>query len=158
MNLNPIITQTSIAAGPQGTRETLRIMAGLSRNASRWELFRDFSRMFTNASEVDSVLRPFYRYANEDVETLYAPEYNLTHLIKTGSLTGDCDDIATFYGAIFYVLGIPARFVAMRTRQYDPDYYHVVVEALEADRWKRFDATVIPGLVQVDYGQMWEYI
>lgn len=155
---NSIITTTTIAPGPQGTAETLRVMAGLARNAATWDTFQVFSRLFENAAQVDKTLRPHYEYVAEEVETLYAPEYNLMNLIRNGKLIGDCDDIAMFYAAIFYVLGIPARFVAMRTKKNDPLFYHVVVEAFEHDRWKRFDPTVIPSLVEIDFGQMLEYI
>lgn len=156
--MNPIITTVSIATGAQGTLETLRIMRGLAVHAAEWDLFKDFALMFRSASEVDATLRPHYEYTDEPVETLFAPEYNLAHYMKFGKIIGDCDDIAMFYAAIFNVLGIRCRLVAMRTRRNDPNYFHVVVEAYEYDRWKRFDATVVPGLMQIDYGRMEVYV
>lgn len=150
----PIITVMNIAAGPQGTLETLRIMAGLARNASQSPVFKQFTGIFKDAHDVDFAIRPRYEYTPEPVETLFAPEYNLAYFIDFGKVIGDCDDIAMFYAAIFYAMGIPCRFVAMKTKRNNPDYFHVVVEAFEQQRWKRFDPTVTPGLVQYDYGQM----
>ena len=153
----PDIFTTTIGKGAQGTRETLRIMAGMVRRASAMELFREFAQMFPNAQSVEEI-RKYYQYTPEDIETLYAPEYQLYLFIHTGKFTGDCDDIAMMYAAIFNVLGLPTRLVAMKTKRHDPEFLHVVVETLENNRWKRFDPTVKPGMVQIDFGQMVEYI
>jgi len=148
----------SIAAGPQGTAETLAVMVALIRDAANNEIFQEFAGMFRSASDVHETLNRYYRYTDESIETLYAPEYNLGMLISELKLIGDCDDIAMFYAAIFKVLGILTRLVAMKTRPHDPDYYHVVVEAFEDHRWKRFDPTVKASTPQVDYGQMTVYV
>jgi len=154
-----IVTTSYIPEGNPGTRITLQVMARLARRAITLPWFAEFALQFSNASSADSYLRPFFHYLDEDVETLYAPEFNLIHLLEHGNLIGDCDDIAMFYAAIFKAIGIERiRFVAMRTRKGDPDFYHVVVEAFEDGRWKRFDSTVKPSLVQIDYGQMVEYV
>lgn len=155
--MKPIIKTMSIATGPQGTRETLRIMATLAREAADSELFRQFASVFKTPQEVDSI-RQHYEYTPEPVETLYTPQYNLHMFITTGKFIGDCDDVAMLYAAVFYVKDIPARFVAMRTKQHDPDFYHVVVEAFIHGAWKRFDPTVPPSMVQTDYGRMTEYL
>lgn len=149
---------TSIATGEQGTLETLRIMAGLARESSNYPEFLEFAHSFSSASDVNRNLYHLFEYQDEEIETLISPETNLEILNKTGKLIGDCDDIAMFYAAIFYALGIPARFVAMKTKKNDPDFLHVVAEAFEDNRWKRFDPTVKPGLIQIDYGRMTEYV
>ena len=151
------ISTTTIGKGAQGTRETLRIMAGMVRHAVSMEPFREFALFFPNAQSVE-VIRKYFRYTPEDVETLYSPEYQLYSLIHTGQFTGDCDDIAMMYAAIFHVLGLSTRFVAMKTKRNDPEFLHVVVETFENNRWKRFDPTVKPGMIQIDFGQMVEYI
>lgn len=156
--MKPTITYTTIQAGPAGTKETLIVMRSLVARAAQSPVFRDFAKMFRTAQEVDETIRPYYDYTPEDVETLYAPEYNLANFINTARFIGDCDDIAMLYAAIFTVLRLPTRLVAMKTLKGDPQYDHVVVEVFEHGRWKRFDATVIPGLTQTDYGQMVEYI
>jgi len=148
----------SIGTGEQGTLETLRIMAGLARDAANDVIFQAFARSFRSADHVNAELYHAFEYRNEIIETLYHPVYNLEHLRQTGVLMGDCDDIAMFYAAVFTVIGIPSRFVAMKTKKSDPEFLHVVVEAFENNRWKRFDPTVIPGLVQIDYGRMIEYV
>lgn len=148
----------SIGTGAQGTRETLRIMAGLARDACNDQLFADYASAFKTTAEVHREHYPLYKYQHEEVETLYAPEYNLQILFDTGSLTGDCDDISMFYAALFYAMGLPTRFVAMKTKKFDPEYLHVVTEAFEDNRWKRFDPTVTPGMVQIDYGRMIENV
>ena len=153
-----MITRTSIAPGPQGTLETLRIMAGLVRDSVTDPAMRHFGRHFRTAGHVDRIIRPSYRYVEEEVETLYTPEFNLGRYLSGQTIVGDCDDISMFYAAIFKSMGLSTRFVALRTRRNDPQYFHVVVEVYEDNRWKRFDPTVIPGLTQIDYGQMIEYV
>lgn len=148
----------SINSGAQGTLETLRLMAALAREAGDDPNFSQYAQSFSTAAEINRVHIPVYRYADESIETLFTPQWNLSHLIQTGELMGDCDDISMFYAAMFHVLQIPSRLVAMRTRRNDPDFLHVVVEAYEDNRWKRFDPTVFPGLVQIDYGRMVEYV
>jgi len=149
---------TSIAPGEQGTRETLRMMAGLAREASRDSRFIEFANLFQSAADVHASLSGVYKYQDEEIETLYAPTFNLNYFNQTGELTGDCDDIAMFYAAIFRVLGLPTRFVAMKTKRHDPEFLHVVVESFEDGRWRRYDPTVQPGLVQIDFGRMVEYV
>jgi len=148
----------SIGSGEQGTLETLRIMASLTRDAANNPEFQSFARSFRSIDHVNAELYHAFKYRDEEIETLYHPVFNLEHLQQTGQLTGDCDDIAMFYAAIFTVLGIPSRFVAMKTRKHDDEFSHVVVEAFSNNRWKRYDPTVIPGMVQIDYGRMTEYV
>lgn len=158
MKNNPIITTTWIPDGNAGTRATLVTMANLATCALSDELFSTFATMFNTTNDVDRQLRPRYQYLDEEVETLYAPEYNLLHMLETGYLIGDCDDIAMFYAAIFKGMGLPTRLVAMRTKHNDPEFYHVVVEVFERNRWRRYDPTVVPSLAQVDFGQMVQYV
>lgn len=156
--MSPTITTMSIALGPQGTQETLRIMAALVRAAADDNVFREFASQYRTPAEVDLMLRIVYTYIEEPIETLYAPQYNLSHLYQFGSIIGDCDDISMFYAAVFTVIGIRTRFVAMRTRRNDPEFYHVVVEDLDSQR--RYDATVPPNMVyqMIDYGKMVQYV
>ena len=154
----------SIAPGPQGTLETLRIMAGLSRDAMNYQDFCSFMANlicsgdgnFTRSGPdiIDRYLRSIFRYVNEDVETLYSPAYNVWQLTQTGYLMGDCDDISMMYAAVFNALGMRSRFVAMRTKPHDPNFYHVVVEVYYQGRWIRYDATVPPRTVHIEFGLM----
>ena len=156
-----MIRITSIASGNQGTWEKLRVMAGLTREAAADSYFSGAAKSFfyhPTAGEVDAQIRYFYTYTNEAVETLYSPIFNMKRYAAGADIIGDCDDVSMFLAAVLKVKGYRTRFVALRTRRHDPEFYHVVVEALEHGKWKRFDPTVIQGLMQVDYGQMVEYV
>jgi transglutaminase-like putative cysteine protease len=153
----PKVIHTTIQPGNAGTRETLVIMRNLALKAAYSEFFYRWAMSFRNTDHVNTI-RDVYTYTPEEIETLIAPEYNLQYFMEFGTFIGDCDDIAMLYGAIFNVRGIRSRFVAMRTERDNPEFLHVVIEAYEDNRWKRFDPTVQPGLRQVDYGQMMEYL
>lgn len=84
--------------------------------------------------------------------------FNMHRLLQNQDIVGDCDDVAMFLAAVLKIKNYRTRFVALRTRRHDPEFYHVVTEAMEQGQWKRFDPTVVPGLIQVDYGQMIEYL
>ena len=156
-----MIRITSIASGNQGTLETLRLMAGLTREAATDFYFSAAVRAyfyFPTVAEIDAQIRYFYTYTDEEIETLYSPIFNMRRYVAGADIIGDCDDVSMFLAAVLKVKGYRTRFVALRTRRHDPDFYHVVVEVLEQGKWKRYDPTVIRGLIQVDYGQMTEYI
>lgn len=151
----------SIAHGEQGTRETLRIMAGLVREASDDRTFQVFvSQYFAGLSsgEVDSLVRRNYTYLDEQIETLYSPLFNMEQFRNNRDIVGDCDDVSMFLASVNRVLGYPVRFVAMRVKKNVVDFNHVVVEVYDNERWKRYDPTVMQGLIQIDYGQMVEYV
>lgn len=64
---------------------------------------------------------------------------------RLGYLEGDCDDISTFYAAIFKSLGYPTRLVAIRYDVSNPNFEHVFTQAYSMAVWQTFDATVPPG-------------
>lgn len=150
------VTLTSVAPGEQGTYETLMLMHGLVREAVNDSHFREFAHYFDGMTpgEIDMRIRQSYTYVEESIETLYSPLFNMTRFLNGFDIVGDCDDVSMFLAALFTLRGFQTRFVAMRTKKNDPLYYHVVVEAFDGGKWKRFDPTVIPGLIQIDYGQM----
>lgn len=156
------LRQMSIAPGPMGTMETLRIMAVLAKDALTYLDFCTFmSDIICNGAvltlhpnDIDIYLRGIYRYVNEDVETLYSPAYNAWHFRQNGYIMGDCDDICMMYAAVFHALGYRSKFVAMRTKPRDLNFYHVVIETFVEGRWLRFDATVPRGTIHTDYGLM----
>jgi transglutaminase-like putative cysteine protease len=65
--------------------------------------------------------------------------------VRLGYLEGDCDDVSTFYAAIFKALGVPARFVAIRYTPNNPNFEHVFAQAYDGRTWQTFDATVPAG-------------
>lgn len=152
----------SIAHGPQGTRETLRIMAGLARDAKESPEFCAFVKEVTctvrDPYALDRFIRARYRYQFEEVETLYAPRFNVMFYRSNGYFTGDCDDVTMLYCAIFYVLGYNTRMVAMRTKREDENYYHVVPELFINNQWLRFDPTVPINTQHLYFGTMIEYV
>lgn len=156
-----MIRVMNIASGNQGTRETLRLMVALTLEAVRDETFHKWAAVlfdFPTAREIDAEVRRSYTYVDEEIETLYSPMFNMHRLLQNQDIVGDCDDVAMFLAAVLKIKNYRTRFVALRTRRHDPEFYHVVTEAMEQGQWKRFDPTVVPGLIQVDYGQMIEYL
>lgn len=154
------IRQTHVAPGAQGTRETLNLMVSVTREAVRDSRFQEFAQHFDGMTpaEIDTQVRQVYTYVDEEIETLYSPLFNMARWLNGFDVVGDCDDVSMFLAAIFTALGYQSRFVAMQTKRNDPLYYHVVVEVKDGGKWKRFDPTVMQGLVQVDYGQMVIYV
>jgi len=160
LHKNPIVNTTYVPDGEKGTKETLRLMARLVRRAINIPAFQTFAFNIpaNTLQDIDRFLASHYTYVDEEIETLYAPEYNMMYLLEKGTLIGDCDDISMFYAAVFKALGYRVRFVAMKTRPNDPEFRHVVVEILNGNHWQRCDATVEPNTIQIDYGVMVEYV
>lgn len=155
------VKELSIGPGQQGTVETVRLMARLAREALQYQDFCDFmsdivcTRLSSiSPDDIDNYLRTIYRYENEQIETLYSPAYNVYQLQRTGYLIGDCDDISMLYASVFLALGYKARFVAMRTKPNDMEYYHVVTDCKIGEHWKRYDATMPKQSIRTSYGSL----
>lgn len=101
---------------------------------------------------VDKYLRDHFNYMPENIETLVAPEYMLTGLENNGVMAGDCDDISTLQGAIYKCLGIPIRFVAIRSNRDNPNYDHVFSEVRVNNTWVAYDITLPLGF-NIEYVQ-----
>lgn len=101
-------------------------------------------------AQVDRFLRSKFTYIPEQIETLVVPEYMLLALENNGAISGDCDDITTLQGAIYKCLGIPIRFVAIRSHVDNPDYDHVFAEIKQNGIWIPYDVTLPLGF-QIDY-------
>jgi transglutaminase-like putative cysteine protease len=149
-DLDPVLAKLirwqPLPEGREGTLKTLHVMAELARAAAHDPGFIGFVEAhFLDAplDAVDSYYRAFYRYRDEQEETVRTPQFMVADLARIGHLEGDCDDIATLYAATFAVLGYPARFVAIRYRS--DVFEHVFVEANVNGTWRRFDATVRQG-------------
>jgi len=123
-----------IPPGPEGTRETLRIMARLAREYRRHPLVVELARYIIEevpaknaAAEVEAIrewVSYQVRYTEDitEVETLQTPEALLE------SLQGDCDDQATLVAALVNAIGKKARFRAIA---FAPDEFaHVYTEVL----------------------------
>lgn len=106
----------------------------------------------TIAAQVDQFLRDHFTYIPEQIETLVAPEYMLMNLENNGQISGDCDDISTLQAAIYKCLGVPVRFVAIRSEVRNPNYDHVFVEVRVNGDWIPYDVTLPLGF-RLDYVQ-----
>lgn len=125
---------------------TLNRMAELARSAANNPAFRSFALSFQTLREVDTWVRARFRYRDEREEILRTPEFMLNDLeSRLGYLEGDCDDISTFYAAIFKALSVPTRFVAIRYTPSHSNFEHVFTQAYDMAVWRTFDATVPPG-------------
>jgi hypothetical protein len=91
---------------------------------------------------VDTHLRAHFVYVPEEIETIQEPEYMIVHREMHGVYYGDCDDISTLEAAILTCLGIPARFVCIRSKPDTTSYDHVYIEALVSNEWVVSDITV----------------
>jgi transglutaminase-like putative cysteine protease len=91
---------------------------------------------------VDDYIRQRFIYTPEMIETLLTPDYMLAGLEVNNHLTGDCDDISIFHGALLTAMNIKVRIVAIRSTFNDPNYDHVFIEAFNGQDWLMQDATV----------------
>jgi len=91
---------------------------------------------------VDSYLRKSFMYVPEEIETIQTPEYMIIGKEINGFFFGDCDDISTLEAAILTCLGIPVRFVCIRSKVDTSNYDHVYIEANANNQWIVSDITV----------------
>lgn len=81
-----------------------------------------------------------FRHDPTGVELLKAPAYQLAAIRARGTVTGDCDDIATLGAALGLAAGFPARFVVLR---FDPGgpFEHVYTELRGPSGWVELDTS-----------------
>lgn len=91
---------------------------------------------------VDSYLRRNFTYVPEEIETVQTPEYMIIGKEINGFYFGDCDDISTLEAAILTCLGVPVKFVCIRSKPDTNSYDHVYIEAKANDKWIVSDITV----------------
>lgn len=134
-----------IPDGVEGTRETLRIMQQLVRQARISPVIRGLATDIVaevpakrSAAEVDALrvwIRSNIRYTADvnDVETLQPPAV----LLQTQH--GDCDDQSMLMAALAQSIGYPTRFAAVG---FSPDHFdHVFTEVLLGTRWVTAETT-----------------
>jgi transglutaminase-like putative cysteine protease len=145
--LNPQIRWSNIPEGKAGTRSTMQTMAQLARQAAQDPEFIKFMRQFSGVSDFEEWVRDHFVYRDEQQELIRTPIFMLEDMGRTSGthvvgLEGDCDDIATFISAGICVLGLPARLVAIRHDQNDPNFQHVFAQANESGQWITLDPTI----------------
>lgn len=129
-----------------GTRQTLKLMARLVREARRDTRIRHLSASLIRSvtaknytGEVATIfefVRNTVRYTLDpnNVEAIQKP-------INTLELEyGDCDDMATLLAAMLESIGHPCIFVAI-AQEVPNAFDHVFVETRIGDSWVALDAT-----------------
>lgn len=147
LQARPLQQLYAIADGPQGTRQTLRLMGKLVRAARTDPAIRekaaDLVADIPGQAFREEVRRLFgfvrdeIRYLGDvnGVETIQAPDVTLQNR------HGDCDDKATLLAALLESIGHPARFVAVGFT--DPySYDHVYVESRIGPDWVPLETTL----------------
>lgn len=142
----------AIPEGRAGTARTLQTMAELARDAARDPRFQQFARQFSDVLELEQWMRDHFTYRDEQEEILRTPMFMLGDMgrmagTRVVGLEGDCDDAATFLAAVVKVMGLPARFVAIRWNKSNPDFEHVFTEGYQNGEWITLDPTVEEGTV-----------
>lgn len=135
----------AIPNGPAGIRQTLKMMAGLSRRYSTTPQIRELAlKIVQNVpekswkGELSAILKfvqHHIRYVKDvqGVETLQTP-------IKTLSLRqGDCDDKSTLAAALTLAIGHPVRFMAVG--KVKGTYQHVFPQSKVGGKWLTMETT-----------------
>src|SRR4030095_2736890 len=142
-----------IMTGEIGTLQTLQAMRSLVLESLQSQKLCNIATMIfssmgykndpvTLIDRVDAYLRSNFMYVPEEIETIQTPEYMIIGKEINGFFYGDCDDISTLEAAILTCLGIPARFVCIRSKPDTTTYDHVYIEANANGRWIVSDITV----------------
>ena len=134
------MTLGMVADGPEGTKQTLKVMVDLARAAKRDPGVIQLARslvaglpQYDRTGEVKALhafVRDAIRYTNDpiDVELVQTPRATLE------MRTGDCDDKATLLAALLASIGRQSRFVAIALG-HAPNYQHVLVEVQNGRGW-----------------------
>lgn len=143
-------TMQAIPSGPEGTRQTLKLMRDIVRRAVRDPrmIVRNQAIAITRAcpsKDWRCEILAVYDWVNENirflrdvngVETLQSPARTLELAV------GDCDDQAILISALLESIGHATRFAALG---FEPGHFsHVFSETKIGDRWLSLETTV-PG-------------
>lgn len=132
---------------------TLETMAYIARAGQRDPRLNDVSRSCLGHLAIDSFCRSHLVYREEFNEVLRTIPYMLDDLERTGSAQGDCDDMATFAGALCLSQGILSRYTAICSAS-PLEFDHVFCEARIGTDWIPIDPTVEYGTTYRIFGIM----
>jgi hypothetical protein len=132
-------------------------MAYLARLGQRDPRLADVARSCGNHLGIDSFCRAHLVYRQERDEVLRTIPFMLDSLEQSGSAEGDCDDMATFAGALCLSQGILARYTAVCSAS-PLEYDHVFCEARIGTDWIPIDPTVEYGTTYRIFGMMNEVV
>ncbi len=127
--MNPIESRP-IRNGPAGIRDTLQMIHQMALAGSRLVYVQRFI-LTIPMHQWDGVLRQYWDYQEEDIETLRSVRLQVDSLMKQGKLIGDCDDAAIVAGACCAASHLPFQIVAVRPPN-AVEFNHVFVETLTA--------------------------
>lgn len=132
----PAVSITDIPGGDAGVFATLAKMAELARRAAGTLGVRALAVVWTfdartpvaRAQRLRAELAEAYRYRDDlEAETIYDPQYLAREYYLHGTVTGDCDDLATLGAALALSIGLPVWFVVVNGE--DPETFgHVYAE------------------------------
>lgn len=130
---------TTIANGPAGIRQTLRIMSKITKKYKSSQPVRELAlsivrgcgekKWFEEAECLLDFVQRKIRYVKDirGVETLHTPP----HVLRLGQ--GDCDDKSLLLASLLESIGHPTRFVAVGAKK--GRFSHVLVQTKIAGRW-----------------------
>ncbi len=137
----------AIPDGPHGTRETLRVMARVTRHARKTLPVRQLAMRIVRGvgghknfkgqvSALHSWVKNNIQFVRDihGVETIQTPEKTLEFA------QGDCDDQAVLLASLLMSVGFPARFVAVKMNPFGP-FVHVYAETRLGTVWFPVETT-----------------
>ncbi len=137
----------SIPDGPAGTRQTLRLMAQLTRRYRKTMPVRELALSIVRSvgghknfrgqvAALQSWVKQNIQFVRDvrGVETIQSPEKTLEFS------QGDCDDQSLLLASLLESVGIPARFVAVIVNPFGP-FVHVYTEARLGRVWFPLETT-----------------
>lgn len=139
-----------IPDGPAGTRQTLKLMARLVKDARAHPAIRHLSTELIQHCEAQAYseeVRACFFYVRDSIR--YTMDTNgMEHLqnpvILLDTRAGDCDDKATLLAAMLESIGHPCRFVALGYTA-PGEFEHVYVETRIGADWIPCETTPING-------------
>jgi transglutaminase-like putative cysteine protease len=145
LNATPPTTLLEIADGPEGTRQTLRIMRQLVRAGKVSPLIRTTAvdivgglrqkDWLGQVKAIHEFVRDRIRYVRDirGVETLHTPERVLEQR------AGDCDDKSVLASALLESLSHPTRLTAIGFKP--QKFSHVYPETKIGEKWVTVETT-----------------
>ena len=150
-----------IPKGEEGTKSVLRMMSQLTNEATADPKIIEFtSSLIRNVTERDQAaeakkifkfVRNNIRYVKDPyaLETIFSPdkilglEKNSTgEWLLKGRMSGDCDCMCCVVASMFQTIGLPTRFVAIKTPTDTKNFSHVYVETKINNKWYAVDTIV----------------
>lgn len=137
----------AIPDGPAGTRETLRVMARITRQYRKTlpvrQLALSIVRNVQGHKNFRGQVAAIHSWVKNNIQ--FVRDIHGVETIQTPPKTvefgqGDCDDQAVLVAALLMSVGFPARFVAIKTQTFAP-FVHVYTETRLGTVWFPVETT-----------------